>query len=77
MNKFIKDEDYGIEVGSGAGFSKDFIKNKNFKLTDINNDDHLDFKNIDAQNTNFNNESFNFVIASNMIHHKSFSDQIF
>ena len=22
MNKFINDEDYGIEVGSGAGFSK-------------------------------------------------------
>ena len=22
MNNFIKDEDYGIEVGSGAGFSK-------------------------------------------------------
>ena len=30
MNKFIKDEDHGIEVGSGAGFSKDFIKNEKF-----------------------------------------------
>ena len=77
MNNFIKDEDYGIEVGSGAGFAKDFIKNKNFKITDINNDDHLDFKNIDAQNTNFNNESFNFVIASNMIHHVPFPMRFF
>ena len=69
MNKFIKDDDKGIEVGSGAGFTKDFIKNKNFKLTDLGTDNHLDFKNIDAQNTGFKNESFDYVIASNMIHH--------
>jgi len=69
MNNFIGDDDKGIEVGSGAGFTKDFIKNKDFKLTDLGTDDHLDFKNIDAQNTGFNDESFNYVIASNMIHH--------
>ncbi len=69
MNKFIDTEDHGIEVGSGAGFSKDFINNKNFKLTDLGNDDHLDFKNIDAQNTGFEDNKFNYVIASNMIHH--------
>ena len=69
MNKFINESDVGIEVGSGAGFTKDFIKNKNFKLTDVGSDDHLDFKNIDAQNTGFQNERFDYVIASNMIHH--------
>ena len=69
MNKFINDNDYGIEVGSGAGFSKDFIKNKNFKLTDLGNDDHLDYKNIDAQKTGIDKDSCDFVIASNMIHH--------
>ena len=77
MNSFIRDTDIGIEVGSGAGFSKEFIKNKNFKLTDLGNDDHLDFKNIDAQNTKFENESFNFVIASNMIHHIPFPIKFF
>ncbi len=69
MNKFIKESDHGIEVGSGAGFSKDFINCKNFKTTDLGNDEHLDYKNIDAQNTGFENESLDFVIASNMIHH--------
>ena len=69
MNQFIKDSEHGIEVGSGAGFSKDFIKNKNFKLTDLGNDEHLDYKNIDAQNTGFEADSLDFVIASNMIHH--------
>ena len=69
MNNFINDKDIGIEVGSGAGFLKDFIKNKNLKLTDLGNDEHLDFKNIDAQKTSFEDGSFDFVIASNMIHH--------
>ena len=69
MNKFINKNDIGIEVGSGAGFSKEFIENKNFKLTDLGKDDHLDYKNIDAQNTGFKDMTFDFVIASNMIHH--------
>ena len=77
MNNFINENDIGIEVGSGAGFSKDFIKNKNFKLTDLGNDGHLDVKNIDAQNTGFDNDSFNYVIASNMIHHIPFPIKFF
>ena len=77
MNQFIKDGDVGIEVGSGAGFSKEFITNKNFKLTDLSEDDHLDFKKIDAQNTRFENNSFDYVIASNMIHHIPFPMKFF
>ena len=77
MNDFILDRHVGIEVGSGAGFSKDFINNKNFKLTDLGTDDHLDFKNIDAQDTGFKEESFDYVIASNMIHHIPFPIKFF
>ena len=69
MNSFINESDTGLEVGSGAGFAKYFIKNKNFKLSDLSNDSHLDFKNIDAQNTKFESSSFDYVIASNMVHH--------
>lgn len=69
MNSFINENDTGLEVGSGAGFAKYFIKNKNFKLSDLSNDSHLDFKNIDAQNTKFESNSFDYVVASNMVHH--------
>ena len=69
MNDFIKDSDVGIEVGSGIGFSKDYIKNKNFKISDISSDKHLDLKRVDAQNTGLTSESLDFVIASNMVHH--------
>ena len=77
MNKFINTHDVGIEVGSGAGFAKYFIKNRNLKLTDLSNDSHLDFKNVDAQNTNFKESSFDYVIASNMLHHVPFPMKFF
>ena len=32
MNKYIKKEDLGLEVGAGAAFSKEFIISKNFKV---------------------------------------------
>ena len=69
MNSFIDEKDIGIEVGAAAGFSKKFIKSKNFKISDFADHDHLDYKNIDAQNTGFKTNEFDFVIASNMIHH--------
>ena len=68
MKKFIKEKNTGLEVGAG-GFSKNFIKNKNFKISDLAMYDHLDFKNVDAQKTQFESNYYDFVIAVNMIHH--------
>lgn len=72
MNNFIEDNQEGLEVGAAAGFSKNFIKCNNFKISDFSDDDHLDYKKIDAQNTGFKNNKFDFVISSNMIHHLPF-----
>ena len=69
MNNFIKENDFGIEVGAAGGFTKNFINCKNFKISDFSNHEHLDYKNIDAQNTGFEDEKFDFIISSNMIHH--------
>ncbi len=69
MNKFIKQEDVGVEVGAGSGLSKKFISSKNFKTSDFSNYNHLDYKNIDAQDTKFEKDTYDFVIAANMIHH--------
>jgi SAM-dependent methyltransferase len=77
MNNFINENDIGIEVGSGAGFSKEFIKNKNFKISDINESFFLDYKKIDAQDTKFDSESFDYIIASNMIHHVPYPIKFF
>lgn len=77
MNRFINYDDIGIEFGSGAGFSKFYIKCSNFSLSDLSNDEHLDFKNVDAQSTEFKSEKFDFIIASNMIHHVPYPIKFF
>ena len=77
MNNFIEKNQNGIEVGSGVGFSKDYIDNEKLKITDISSDNHLDYKNIDAQSTGFSKESFDYVIASNMVHHVPFPIKFF
>lgn len=69
MKKFISEKDVGLEVGAGAGFSKKFIKNKEFKISDFSSDDHLDLKEIDAQDTKLDSNKYEFIIASNMLHH--------
>lgn len=69
MNDYINNNDKVIELGSGPCLSKYFINNKSFKTSDISNYNFLDYKNIDAMNTKFDNNSFDVVISSNMIHH--------
>ena len=44
MKNFIDENEKGLEVGAGAGFSKYFIKNKDFLISDIQNHNHLDLK---------------------------------
>ena len=72
MNKFINKSDKIIELGSGASLLKEFINSKNLQTSDFTNFDFLDFKNIDATNTNFADEQFDKVISSNLIHHLAF-----
>lgn len=69
MNSYIKDSDTGIEVGCGMGAGKNLIKAKSFLLTDKAEYDWLDIKNVEATATPFENESLDFVVANNMIHH--------
>ena len=69
MNEYIQKDDIGLEVGAGPGFSKEFIHNKNLKISDFSNHKHLDYKNIDALNTKLKNSSFDFVIAAHVLHH--------
>ena len=62
MNNFIKESETGIEVGAAGGFTKKFIKCKNFKISDFSNHDHLDYKNIDAQKTGFEDNKFYYLV---------------
>jgi len=69
MNAFIQPDDRGVELGSGAGLSRPFIRAREFLLTDFSDHEWLDVKQVDALHTPFPDAGFDFVIASNMIHH--------
>ena len=69
MREFISKDDIGIEVGAGMGISKDFIPNEHYKITDLASYHWLEYHNIDAINTGFDNSQFDFIISSNMVHH--------
>jgi len=68
MNKFIDKNSKGIEVGCGTGLSKEFIKHKAFKLTDISNYNWVDCY-VNALQMPFEDSSLDFIVSSNMIHH--------
>lgn len=69
MNQFIRPGDVGLEVGCGTGLSKQFIRAEKYFLSDFENYAWLDFKNVDALATPFDDASFDFIVNSNMIHH--------
>jgi SAM-dependent methyltransferase len=70
MNNFIGADDFGIEVGAGAGFSREYIDTANYEVTDFADFDWLDRK-VDALNLPYEDKSLDFVIESNMLHHLS------
>ena len=68
INKFLSNDDKILELGSGANLLKDFIDTKIY-TSDFNNNEFLDYKNVDACNTDFSDNTFDKVISSNLIHH--------
>jgi len=68
MNNYINEDSKVVELGSGAGFAKEFIKSDNLLLTDINKREWIDMK-VDAMAPPFEDESLDVVICSHMIHH--------
>ena len=77
MNNYIEYEHIGLELGSGIAASKDFIKCINFSCSDFLNSVWLDIKNVDALDTGFPANRFDFIIVSNTIHHLAFPKKFF
>ncbi len=68
MNDYIQKNDVGIEVGCGNGVSKLFIESDHYAVTDFADFEWID-KKVDALNMPYENESLDFIVSSNMIHH--------
>ena len=72
MNNFIQSSEVGLEIGAGAGLSKQFILNKNLKISDFSYYQHLDFKNVDAQKTEFSENSLTLQLVTILMRHEGF-----
>ncbi len=72
MNDYIKDGDRVVELGSGAGFSREFVHKGQLELTDIVKHPWIDYI-VDAVNPEElgDKESVDIIICSHMIHHLS------
>jgi SAM-dependent methyltransferase len=60
---------FGVEFGAGAGATKVFFPNANILLTDIVDSEWLDLTEVNAEDCKFPNESFDYVVVNNVLHH--------
>lgn len=69
MNEFANNKEKIIEIGSGAGFSRQFILNNKLRLTDFNSPHDWIDENVDALDMPYADNSLDIIISSHMIHH--------
>lgn len=68
MNDYVSPDKRVVEVGAGAGLSKEFIRNSDIQLTDYLEQEWIDVV-ADGLAFPFSNESVDVFISSNTIHH--------
>jgi SAM-dependent methyltransferase len=69
MADYLKTNQKGLELGAGMGASALILSDMSIELSDFVENDWLDHPNIDALNTGFESNSYDYVVASNMVHH--------
>lgn len=77
MNKFISKASKGLEIGSGIGASKKYIrKDSDLLISDNNDNDWLDINNLDAgEIKKYSDRNFEYIVANNVIHHLAYPAQ--
>ena len=77
MKEFIKSGDLGLEIGSGFGASKHYLQDSNLILSDVGDYDWLDVKNCPAENIPMLDESLDFLIVNQTLHHIAYPHSFF
>lgn len=68
MNAYLKPGQRVVEFGAGSGFSKEFIRHDNFRITDVEPRPWIDDV-ADAMDPPYPDGSIDVAVFSHMIHH--------
>jgi SAM-dependent methyltransferase len=68
MNNYLSNGSNIVELGSGPGFSQLFIRNRNFKMSDVVKRPWVQLT-VDALDLPFEDQSMDAIVCSHMIHH--------
>jgi len=68
MKDHLELNEKGCEIGAGIGVSRMFLHEYNYEITDCYHHPWID-RVVDAMDLPYDNESLDFIIASNVIHH--------
>lgn len=68
MKAYVTRDQVGVELGAGIGVTKRFLDGYKLELTDCYHHDWLD-KVVDAMDMPYPDNSLDYIIASNVIHH--------
>lgn len=77
INTWIDPDAEGVELGSGIGVGREFLRCRSLLLTDFDDGEWLDVPNVDALATPFTDEQFDFVLVQNAIHHLAHPVRLF
>jgi len=69
LNEWVGPDDEGVELGCGIGVGRDFVRARSLLLTDMSEGSWLDVENVDAIDTPFADQQFDFVVVQNVLHH--------
>lgn len=68
MNEYLDGKRDVVELGSGAGFAREFLRNPNLRLTDVSGKPWID-QCVDAMKLPFADGWLDAIVCSHMIHH--------